>query len=310
VFYVPIVFKKQKMKMKNGILTLLLFCALGAAAQGSVNVVFDKNTVEAGDTFVLRVMVANVSAEPSKVDFSTWKELLPEENILSQSRWVRTGGRWVRQFTLIAFDSASLQLPPLKVFLRSGEAVASNPLVITIKPTYATADVSTAEPIRDIHREPPLWADFWPYAVGAIFLFGLIYWFSKRKKPKPAPIVPTSPPTPMIPPHERALRQLAILEKQKLWKQGKLEQFYAELSLIVREYLENRFSVSALESTTREIVPMLKSKGFPENLKDTLHQILHVADMAKYAQNPPPEEFHEKALDEARRLVKATSPHS
>ncbi len=298
------------MNLQNGILTLLLFCSFGLAGQGSVNAVFDKNTVEAGDTFVLRVMVANVTAEPGKVDFSAWKELLPEENILSQSRWTRTGGRWVKQFTLIAFDSASLELPPLKVFLRSGEAVASNPLKMTVKPVYATPDVGTAEPIRDIRREPTLWTDYWPYAVGAIFLFGLMYWFSKRKKPQPAPVVQTAPPPPTVPPHEIALRQLAILEKQKLWKQGKLEQFYAELSLVVREYLENRFSVPALESTTREILPMLKSKGFPENLKDTLHQILHGADMAKYAQNPPPDEFHEKSLDEARRLVKATSPHS
>ncbi len=296
--------------MKNGILALLLFCSLGIAAQGSVNAVFDKNTVETGDTFVLRVMVANATAEPGKVDFSTWKELLPEENILSQSRWSRTGGRWVKQFTLIAFDSARLELPPLKVFLRSGEAVASNPLEITVKPTYATADVNVAEPIRDIQREPTLWTDYWPYAAGAVFLFGLIYWFSKRKKPKQAPAVQAAPPPlPTVPPHETALRQLAILEKQKLWKQGKLEQFYAELSLVVREYLENRFSVPALESTTREILPMLKSKGFPENLNGALKEILHQADMAKYAQNPPPDEFHEKALDEARRLVKATSPH-
>ena len=293
------------MKIKYGIIALCLAFVANVAAQPGANVVLDKTRVETGDTFTIRVLVAGVNAEPRKVEFSPWQPFLPPENILSESAWSRSGSRWLRQYTLVAFDSATLELPPLTVHLRSGEQVLTNPLQITVWPTPATADVNDAEPIRDILREPTLWTDYWPWAVGALVFLIFAKWFFK-KKPVPVAAI-QAPPPPGIPAHERALQQLAVLGQQKLWKQGRLEQFYTELSMVVREYLENRFKIPALESTTREILPMLKKTDFPQNLSGSLHEILQEADMAKYAQNPPPDHFHEKALDHARHLVTATS---
>lgn len=211
----------------------------------------------------------------------------------------------MRRYTLIAFDSATLELPPLTVHLRSGDELLTNPMQITVWPTPAIADVNDAEPIRDILREPILWVDYWPWAASVLVCLMFAKWFFRKK---PAPVAAIQQPSPpAIPAHERAMQQLAVLGQQKLWKQGRLEQFYTELSMIMREYLEKRFNVPALESTTREILPMLKKTNFPPNLTGSLHEILQEADMAKFAQNPPPDHFHEKALDDARHLVAATS---
>ena len=291
------------MKIQSGIVTFCLALAASAAAQPGANVVLEKNRVETGDTFTIRVLVTGTNAEPGKVDFSAWKEMLPAENILAQSAWSRSGARWMCQFTLVAFDSATLELPPLTVRLRRGDPVPTNPLQLTVWP--ATADVSDAEPIRDILREPTLWTDYWPWAAGALTLLLLAKWLT-RKKPQPVAAIQTPPP-PTTPAHELALQKLAVLEQQKPWREGRVEPFYAELSIIVREYLERRFGIPALESTTREILPQLKSANFPENLTGSLHEILHESDMAKYAENPPPDHFHEKALNNARQLVTATS---
>ncbi|GAB4487054.1 MAG: hypothetical protein OHK0019_01560 [Saprospiraceae bacterium] len=297
------------MNLRSDIFFIFLFYTLRVAAQGSANAVFDRNAVETGDTFVLRVMVTGVSAKPGKVDFSPWRDLLPADNILSKSDWTRTGGRWVSQFTWIAFDSAGLELPPLKIVLKAGDTLRSNPLNLTVKPTYATANLEEAEDIRDIQREPSSWMDFWPWAAGAVLFLLLTMWLLRRKKPKPVAVVQTQlPPAPVIPPHQLALQKLTVLEQKQLWKQGNLEPFYAELSLIVREYLEGRFAIPALESTTREILPLLKNAGFPENLHSVLRDVLHQSDMTKFAKNPPPEHFHEKALNMARQLILATSP--
>lgn len=296
------------MKLQNGLLLICLYGAMGAAAQGSAHAVFDKATVETGDTFVLRVMVSGINAEPGKVDFSAWKELLPAENVLSRSGWSRVGGRWVSQYTLIAFDSASLILPPLRIPQRAGDSLRSNPLELQVKPTYATAEVDDAENIRDIQREPASWMDQWPWALGAVLLLALLWWRLRRKKPKPVAVFePTATVQPAIPPHQVALQKLTQLEQKQLWKKGNVEPFYAELSLIVREYLEGRFKIPALESTTREILPLLKTAGFPDNLNGVLREILHESDMTKYAQHPPPEQFHAKALDMTRQLVMATA---
>lgn len=298
------------MNLQNALLAICLHLFVAAAAQTSASAIFDRNTVETGDTFVLRVLVAGVNAQPGTVDFSSWRELLPPENILSQTGWTRSGNRWMCQFTLIAFDSALLQLPPLKVPLRLGDTLRSNPLALTVRPTYATADLNEAEPIRDIWREPMLWVDHWPWAAGALAGLALMIWLWRRRKKRPvaAPSIVSPSPVPVVPPHQVALQKLNVLEQKQPWKHGQLEPFYAELSLIVREYLEGRFGIPALESTTREILPLLKTVGFPENLRDTARQVLHESDMTKFAQHPPPAHFHEKALNMARQLILATTP--
>ncbi len=295
--------------MHSRLLVATLFggFTFAAVAQGSANAAFNRNTVEAGDTFTLRVMVTATNGEPGKVDFTPWREMLPADNILAQSGWSRNGGRWVRNFTLVAFDEADLQLPPLKVFLHSGEAVASNPLSLTVHALDAPADVNEAEPIRDIQREPELWTDYWPWALGGVVVLAFLWWIARRKSPEPVVVAPP-PPAPAVQPHQLALQQLSILEQQQLWKKPDgIEPYYARLSLIVREYLENRFGIPALESTTREILPLLKNKGFPENLHGALREILQESDMTKFARNPPPEHYHEKALNLARQLIMASN---
>lgn len=302
-------FAGQNRKMR--LPALLFFLALAGLvfAQGSANAVFDRVAVETGDTFILRVMVTGVNAQPGKVDFSSWRDILPAENILSRSDWARNGGRWVSQYTFIAFDSAALQLPGLKVPVRSGDALETNALEITVKPTYATSDIDDAEQIRSIRREPGHWTDYWPWAAGALILLLLLSRLLRRKKkPVAVPVRVQAPPPAAVPAHQIALQKLTLLEQKQQWKKGELLPFYAEISLVVREYLENRFKVPALESTTREILPLLKNAGFPDNLGGVLRDILHEADMTKYAQHPPPEHFHEKALQMARQLIMATAP--
>lgn len=293
---------------------LLLCCWLlpfsGYAQKTSASAILARPVVETGDTFTLRVLVGGTNVEPKKVDFAAWYAAsFSPENVLSQSAaWSRSGGRWVREFTLIAFDSATLRLPPLTVRLHLSDSVLTNPLELVVRPTPAKADVRAAETIRDIRREPAHWTDYWLEILSAVLFAALVAWYFRRKKTPPPParegLKPeTPPPTPV---HELILEQLTALERQKQWKQGQAVQFYAELSLIVRTYLERRFGVAALESTTREILPMLKNTDFPTGLSEALRNLLQESDLAKYADRLPPEQACENAIAAARRLVIAT----
>jgi hypothetical protein len=290
----------------------LVLAALSASAQSAASAVLDRPVVETGDTFSLRVLVGGTQVEPKKVDFAAWHAAsFPPENVLSRSAWSRSGSRWVQQFTLIAFDSATLRLPPLTVRLHLSDSALTNPLELIVRPTPARADLSAADPIRPILREPPHWTDYWLEALSVALFAALVLWYFRRKKTSPMPMPareglrPETPPeTPL---HEQILGQLAILEQQKLWKQGRAVQFYAELSLLVRSYLERRFGVPALESTTREILPMLPKTDFPAALSEALRHLLHEADMAKYADRLPPDQACENAIAAARRLVLATA---
>lgn len=289
-------------------LFIIALCVASAAmsAQAVANAVLNKAVVETGDTFSMRILVNNAPAEPIKVDFSPWAPTLTSENILSESAWSRNGRRWQRQYTLLLFDSARLELPPLQIILRNGEKLPTNPLELSVTPTPGGSEVSDADTIRDIQREPVHWTDYWPWAAGGLALIFLLVFF-RRKKPQPLPQVIVPPPPPQVPPHEIALKQLAALEHQKPWKNGRTDAFYADLSMILRTYLEQRFQIPALESTTREIMPLLKNTNFPASLTKALQEILYQSDMAKFAAQAPEEQQHEKNLHNARQVVMSSA---
>lgn len=290
-------------------LLALLFAGRLAAQNASLSL--EPARIEPGDTFALRVIVTGVAAQPESVDFGPWREILPPENILSRAGWQRSGAAWTYKCTLIAFDSAALQLPPLNVRLHLGKSLETNAVQLKVIPRPLRADVAAMAPARDIRREPALWIDYWPWAAGALALLLLLVWqIRRRRRKKPAAAAPPSRQTPLpepeLPVHQLALQKIDALARQRLWEKGDLKTHYVELSFILREYLEKRFQIPALESTTREILNLLKSATFPLNLNTTLRQLLEQADLAKYAQMPPPPEFHEKSLQNARELVLQT----
>jgi hypothetical protein len=295
--------------VKNTIF-LLCFSAFGflLQAQPNANAVLEPNRVATGDTFVLKVLVGGATVMPREVNFRAWAAVLPPENILSRSGWQKNGAKWVQQFTLIAFDSADLSLPPLSVRFHLGDTVSTNRLALKVVPTPAGAELSDLAPIRDIRRETVQWYDYWPWLLGGLLATGVLFWLSRKIKPqtkKAAPVAvslpqPTAAP---IPARQRALQQLDNLEQRQPWRNGQIREYYMELSLILRGYLERQHQFPALESTTGEIMTAAPVLGFLPTQRQNLRELLDRSDLVKYAQTHPTEDFHKKAIAEARMLV-------
>ena len=97
---------------------LATFCLLLAApawAQPKAIASFQPERIETGDTTGLLILVSGLAVAPKDVDFSPWSAMMSASNIIGRSEWRKSGAQWMRRFTLIAFDSATLELPPLKV---------------------------------------------------------------------------------------------------------------------------------------------------------------------------------------------------
>lgn len=294
----------------RGLLAGVFFLCLTTVRGQNASLTLEPRRIEPGDTATLRIMVSGVSAQPESVDFSPWKDLLPPENILSRAGWQRNGTVWLYRCTVIAFDSAILQLPPVAVRLHLGKSLETNAVQWQVVPKAISGDVSGMAPMRDLHREPVRWTDYWPWAAGALAILLLIVWRMRRRRKKtPVRAAPVAAPPPVreIPAQELALQKIDVLARQRLWEKGELKTHYVELSLLLREYLEKRYRISALESTTREILQLLKSTDFPLNLTASLRELLEQADLTKYARTPPPPEYHEKSLQNARDLVQRTA---
>ena len=285
-----------------------LLCTLANAnAQTDARAELDSNYAETGNPFVVHIYVPKSAGQPTQIDFSTWDSVVPEHNILTQTEWAEEGQSFVKDLTLVFFDADTLTLPPLSIRLNGGAAAITNHLEITIIPTPSPDDLVDMTGIKDIRREPTLWSDYLPWALaigGFILLIVLASWLMGRAQKKHG----VSSRIVELPPHELALKKLDVLEQKRLWDKGLVKEYCAELTFIVREYLEKQFHIPALESTSEEILGQLKSGDFPQYLRPALQHFLTNADLVKFAKATPPEAFHEESISFSRKLILETKP--
>ncbi len=268
--------------------------------------------VETGDPFVLHLHLPDVlGVVPEDVDFSPWDSIFPAENILSQTAWQHTGNGYTKDVTLITFDAAdsALQLPPLFIQLKGGGQALTNPLQLLILATPSPDDLRDMADIKDIRREPFSWREFlYAYrqwillALGIVVLLIIVYQLRKQKYRSDAALSRSI----QLPPYEYAQRRLDALDRRQLWQNRQLKAYYAELTHIVREYLEKRYQIPALESVSDEILRHLRSTDFPQPLLSDLQKLLTEADLAKFAQSVPPDFYHAEAMQTARRMIMET----
>ncbi len=294
------------------VLFLVWLLPLGATAQNDMaEASFDSAVVETGDDFTFALSVSGRAGEPDSIVWQTWSAYFPKDNRLSESGWkFNTANlKWENNFTLITFDSLQVQLPPLPVSLKGGRVVYTNSVKITVIPTPSPEDPVDMADIRDIRREPSHWTDYLPWilSVASLIIAALLFWWWRagRGKKRLAPVTRVV----VLPPHEAALKQLDALEAQELWQKGQIKTYYDGLSTIVRRYLDVRYQVPVLESTTSETLRLLEQKtDLGPDMREVLAGMLQQADLAKFAKAIPPADFHTAALASARDIIRQTQP--
>lgn len=106
---------------------------------------------------------------------------------------------------------------------------------------------------------------------------------------------------------EIAYQALDALRAKGYSQKGLIKEYYAELSLIERRYLEHRFSLRAPEMTTEEFLYQLKDNSkLDQEQKNLLKDFLSHCDMVKFAKYGPSEQEIEESFQSAKRLVDQT----
>ena len=112
------------------------------------------------------------------------------------------------------------------------------------------------------------------------------------------------PPEVIIPAHEWAFEQLKLLIDEELVEGGMVHEFYYRLSMIVRQYIELRFDLTAPEWTTQEfLVEVQRSLKLPVEYRSNLGNFLTACDEVKYALYEPASDEIETAFNAARDFV-------
>ncbi len=211
-----------------------------------------------------------------------------------------------KDLTITSFDSGYFYLPSIPIeYTQNKRKIKKNTQRIQLAVITPQVDSLQIRQIKAIAEEPLTFADFVPIIVGvlgALLLCFVGYFIYRRIINKPVEEVYVPP----KPAHEIALSKLKDLASKELWQKGQLKEYQSELTYIVREYLEKRYSIQALESTTAEIIKELKNEDISEDHKKQLSEMFNMADMVKFAKATPPLDIQSKLLNEAESFVTNT----
>ena len=219
-----------------------------------------------------------------------------------------------RNIAITGFDTGFIVLEPIAFgYYRKGidgvDTVFTEPLMLRVH--FIEVDTSAAfKPIKPPLKTALTWRELMPYFVVPLMLLVLAFiaWYLYRKQRSRPKEETQLPPPPTRPPHETALEMLDTLEAEGLWQQGEVKAYHDRLTNIIRQYIEDRFRVHALESTTDEVLHAFRTVPVPRALVDHLATLLVRADLVKFAKATPLPEEHDESLALARSFVKETIP--
>lgn len=209
----------------------------------------------------------------------------------------------------------NVMLYPAVLYVKDGQqdqAINENQMQLFVAPPGGLPPVQDSlkvAPIKTIKEEASNLSDYLVYfiIIGLALIGGLIYWwYTKYYKNREERTIVVAPDV-YVPSHQIALKKLSDLKGKKLWQQGDIKTYQSELTYIIREYLEGRYDISALESTTDEIVKNLSAELSSEDDVISLKRILQVADLVKFAKAQPDENLHESFMTEAESFVERTA---
>ncbi len=107
-------------------------------------------------------------------------------------------------------------------------------------------------------------------------------------------------------PRERALHELEALLAQRLVEKDRVKDFYVELTMVVRRYIERQHQIRAPEQTTEEFLAAVHTdRRFDAAVVARLREFLESADLVKFAAHRPDPAGIAAAITTARTYVNA-----
>lgn len=218
------------------------------------------------------------------------------------------------KYLVTSFDSGFYQIRPQFAEMKNEGGIKrfysdySQLNVMRVKIAPADTTLKIFDIIKP-YRSPLTFGEIIPWVLAAIIVAALI-WFIVRyirnhRKKNTGEVTVVNP----DPAHVIAFRELEILKNKELWQKGELKKYYSELTEILRQYLENRYSVYSLEMTTMETLEALLKTGFKKDATyNQIKVVLTGADLVKFAKHIPEPEENVNHFDNAWDFIEKTKP--
>ena len=276
-----------------GILVFLIQNSLFAQVEPKVTSSIDSTKIKIGEQINYKVLVEADST--SLVIFPEGQTFAPLEmveaseidTIINQDKF-----NLIKKYALTQFDTGHYTIPRQQILINDTPFFTDSLKieVNTIAVDTTKQKMFDIKPIVEVEKiGDGSWIKYLLYGVLALLVIGaLIYWFVFRKKP-----LTEDEKVALLPPYDRAMLELKKLDESKYLIQAEYKGYYSELTNIVRSYIEEDVHITALESTTDELInklEMLKDSGSLDIDYDTIKQfqrVLKTADLVKFAKSKP-----------------------
>ncbi|MDX1767414.1 MAG: hypothetical protein R3294_05135 [Arenibacter troitsensis] len=305
------------MSIKNSCSYLLgrvTWCLLFVTAHGfsqsnpTIKSEVDTTYIKIGEQINFKVTVETDST--SQVIFPEGQTFSPLETVEAlKTDTVKKLDRMTLQkiYALTQFDSGTYMLPRQQIMV-NGKPFFTD----SVKIDVATVPVDTLaqkmydiKPIINVEKSNGTLWKILLWILGILILAGAaLYWFVFRKKP-----LSEQEKVALLPPFDRAILGLKQLEKSKYLIQDDYKSYYSELTDIVRSYLEEDVHVTALESTTDQLIDkleMMKDAGQLKLDNETIQQfkkVLQTSDLVKFAKSKPESSVAEQDRKSVEQIV-------
>ncbi len=215
-----------------------------------------------------------------------------------------------QQITISAYDSGYFAIPGFKFFINNDSTTAfySQSLFLEVHTVPTDSSITKTKDIKPPFAEAFNWKwyskyFYWGFSLLVIIILIVLItiYFTKKNK-----IVVLKSEKPKIPAHIIALQSLEKIKNEQIWKEEKTKEYYSSISDTIRLYIEERFKVNALESTTAEIMKAFRSQVVDKESKDKLQQLLMLSDLVKFAKQFPIISEHTFTLQNAFDFVNET----
>lgn len=272
---------------------LSLFCVLiSLIGYSQVTSSIDSTAIKIGAELFYKIHVKTDST--TLVVFSEEQTFQPLEMINSYSiDTTKKEGYYqlTKTYGLTQFDSGVYTIPKQKI--RIGENIFfTDSLQVQVNPVVVDTSkqkLFDIKPLIEVDKKPSkIWRTLGFILLALLGIGGVLYWFIWRKKP-----MSEAEKIAALKPYERAKLALEKLDEERYFENEEIKKYYSDLTLILRQYLDEKVYEQSLESTTDELIFRLKTLEAANQIKlsketiQNIETIFKRADLVKFAKSKP-----------------------
>ena len=215
---------------------------------------------------------------------------------------------WTVVYTLALYETGSFEIPPVVVGFRGDGiqdgSVETQEHSVRVESTLSddSEDILDIKGPLDIPRS--LWS-LWPWFAAALGLAALILLYLRRKRGETPSAISRKP---RLSPYDEAHQALCGLRESGLLEEGQIKPYFTRLSEIIRRYLERRYLIQAMESTTTQLLDQLRELSLALDELKLFRDFFPCCDLVKFAKYSPPVPEQERVTQLAFRILEVTRP--